>query len=192
MAEIATLRLPDRHPWLRVADSSWVGPLDPGWAGHRGGRWNPPGSFPVLYLNENLATARAQLHRLLGGWPANPEDLREDAPFVLIVAGLPDRQAVADALTDAGLQGLGLPASYPLDARGTPIGHQRCQPIGCAVHRAGLRGVWCRSAHTSHGSGRELAWFPAGPRSRARSLTGPVPFATWWFAESVPHLTSAH
>jgi hypothetical protein len=185
---IAVLRIPDRHTWLRVADTTWSRPLDPSWAARFGGRWSAPGSFPVLYLNEDLATARAQIHALLGAWPANPEDLRDDAPYVLVLAGLPRRQDVADALSDEGLDALGLPPSYPLDPRGDPVPHEPCQMVGTDVHTARLRGVWCRSAATADGGGRELAWFPSGPAARARSLGHPVPFARWWSAQSVDAL----
>jgi hypothetical protein len=185
---IAVLRIPDRYTWLRVADATWSHPLDPSWAARFGGRWNAPGSFPVLYVNEDLYTARAQIHALLRAWPANPEDLRDDAPYVLVLAGLPRRQDVADALSDEGLETLGLRSSYPLDPRGDPVPHEPCQMIGTTVHSARLRGVWCRSAATGDASGRELAWFPSGPGARARSLGDPVPFARWWSAESVAAL----
>lgn len=185
---ISVLRIPDGHTWLRVADATWSDPLDPSWAARFGGRWNLSGSFPVLYLNEDLSTARAQIHALFRAWPVNPEDLRDDAPYVLVLAGLPRRQDVADALSNDGLEGLGLPHSYPLDSRGDPVPHEPCQRIGATVHAASLRGVWCRSAATGDGSGRELAWFPSGPRARARSLSEPVPFARWWSAESVAAL----
>ncbi|HEY6625260.1 MAG TPA: RES domain-containing protein [Acidimicrobiales bacterium] len=182
---IAVLRLPDDHTWLRVADTGWSDPLDPAWASPLGGRRNPPASFPVLYLNEDLTTARAQLHTLLRSWPANPEDLRGDAPYVLILVGLPRRQPVADALSDDGLSSLGLPTSYPFDAHGATVPHRICQRVATSVHDAGLRGVWCRSAATTDGTGRELAWFPSSSRSRARAVGRPLPFAQWWTAESV-------
>jgi hypothetical protein len=185
---IAVLRLPDDHTWLRVVDTSWSDPVDPSWASQLGGRWNPPGSFPVVYFNEDLPTARAELRELFQSWPANPEDLREDAPYMLVRARLPRRQNVADALSDDGLASLGLPASYPLDTNGTTIPHRSCQRVGTTVHDAGLRGVWCRSAKTASGGGRELAWFPSSPRSHARPVGHPVPFATWWSAESTSEL----
>jgi hypothetical protein len=139
-------------------------------------------------VNEDLYTARAQIRALLSAWPANPEDLRDDAPYVLVLAGLPRRQDVADALSDEGLASLGLPPTYPFDARGDPVRHRRCQLVGATIHAARLRGVWCRSAATADGSGRELAWFPSRPGSRARSLGEPVPFARWWSAASVASL----
>jgi RES domain len=179
--EPVAVPLPARHHWLRVADEAWADPLDPTFAEQHGGRWNPPGSYPTLYLNQDLATAKAQVHRLLAGWPVDPEDL--DPPWVLVTAELPLRQRAADARTDAGLAALGLPPTYPGEADGSEIPHVRCQAIGATVHEAGLHGVWCRSAATPDGSGRELAWFPR-PGARARPVGRPVPFPEWWSTPS--------
>lgn len=163
-------RLPDAHRWLRVADPGWADPLDPTFAQAAGGRWNPPGSFPVLYLNEDLVTARINMEHFLAGKPYRPEDLRDDHAPVLIDAGLPRDQVVADIHTPEGVADVGLPASYPRDQRWGLVQHAVCQRIGQQVRAAGWRGVRCRSARTQYGAGRELAWFPAGPRSRARAL----------------------
>ncbi|MGI9529016.1 MAG: RES domain-containing protein, partial [Acidimicrobiia bacterium] len=113
-----TTALPDGHTWLRVAKASWVDPLDTTHAAHSGGRWNPPRSHATLYLNEDVATARSQLPRMLDGFPATPEDL--DDEFVLVRATLPSGQVVADAVSDEGLEALGLPGSYPHHANGRP------------------------------------------------------------------------
>jgi len=174
--------LPDGRPWFRVADASWDDPLDPSYAQHHGGRWNPPNSFPTLYLNENIDTARAQITHMLKGSPVDPEDL--DAPYVLVTASLPRSQVVADAVTDQGLGGLGLPITYPL-SDGATVSHDECHPIGTAVKLAGLRGVHARSATISDGSGRELAWFPARPSSRAQRIAPDRPFADWWYPDAI-------
>ncbi len=173
-----TERLRDGQAWFRVADVAWKDPLDPTYAAVHGGRWNPPRSFPVLYLNEDVATARAQIRFMLEGSPVDPEDL--DPPFVLVTATLPRSQVVANATTSEGLEELGLPATYPVDETGTHIPRERCQPIGVAVHDTGLRGIHCRSAATFDGSGRELAWFPARPSSKAHQVGDPIPFSEWW------------
>ena len=172
--------LPDGHAWLRVADPDWNDPLDPSYAATYGGRWNPPGSFPTLYLNEDLPTARAQITALLEGSPVQPEDL--DDGFDLVLATLPRSQEVADAVGDEGLEGLGLPDSYPRYRNGRPIRHDVCQPIGEAVRIAGLRGVHARSAVLDDGSGRELAWFPVRETSRATPVRRLV-FRDWWYAD---------
>jgi hypothetical protein len=172
--------LPDGHTWLRIADPSWVDPLDPTFARANGQRWNPPNSFPVLYLNEDVVTARLNLRRYIAGWPYEPEDLRDDTGPCLVSARLPRAQRVADVHTPAGVAAVGLPGSYPLDAAGQLVGHEVCQPIGVQAHASGLRGVRCRSARAPDGAGRELAWFPATSRSRAR-VTGIARFEAWFY-----------
>lgn len=42
----------------RLADPDWDDPLDGSYAKVHGGRWNPPESFPVLYLNADENVAR--------------------------------------------------------------------------------------------------------------------------------------
>ncbi|MDX6297359.1 MAG: hypothetical protein QOI51_1216, partial [Nocardioidaceae bacterium] len=120
--------LPDGHTWLRIADPSWVDPLDPTFARANGQRWNPPHSFPVLYLNEDVVTARLNLRRYIAGWPYEPEDLRDDTGPCLVSARLPRAQRVADVHTPAGVAAVGLPGSYLLDAAGQLVGHEVCQP----------------------------------------------------------------
>ncbi len=165
-----------------MADEKWEDPLDPAFAGRSGGRWNPPGSFPTLYLNEDVGTARAQIHKMLEGSPVRPEDL--DPPYVLVAATLPSRQIVADAVTNQGLDALDLPSSYPMDASGHRVARATCQPIGSVVKAVGLRGVHARSAATPDGTGRELAWFPARSTSKATPIGDPLPFITWWYSQS--------
>ena len=171
--------LPDGASWYRVADASWDDPLDPSFAQRFGGRWTPPGSFPTLYLNGDLTTARAQIDQMLSGYPVDPEDL--DGQYVLVTVALPRSQTVADAISDEGLERLGLPSTYPT-SKGRRVPRSVCQPIGAAVQLADLRGVHARSAATVDGSGRELAWFPARPSSKPRRLTDDRPFADWWYA----------
>lgn len=175
-----TETLPDGHVWLRIAKSGWGDPLDPTYAGERGGRWNPPGSHPTLYLNEERVTARINLRLFIDGWPYEPEDLRDDSGPVLALATLPRRQVVADVHSRSGVAAAGLPASYPLDRRGDVVRHAMCQPIGLTVKGAGLRGVRARSARAPEGAGRELAWFPATRRSRAH-LLDIEPFEAWFW-----------
>lgn len=170
--------LPDGHRWLRVADAAWSDPLDPAYADAAGGRWNSPGDGATLYLNADEATARAQIARMLAGTAVDPEDLRDDAPFVLVAAALPPRQRVADATTDTGLVALGLPRTYPRRARGGEVPWAACRRAARAVRAEGLRGVLARSAATDDGSGRELAWFPARG-ARAEQVGAPLPFVLW-------------
>jgi hypothetical protein len=173
--------LEDGHLWQRIADPDWTDPLDPTFAQRTGGRWNPPDSYPTLYLNEDLTTARTNLASFVARWPYEPEDLRNDTGPVLVAATLPRRQRVADAHTPAGLAAAGLPASYPLEATGELVPHEPCRRIGSQAKDVGLRGVRCRSANTPDETGRELAWFPATPRSRA-TLQSKLSFEDWFWA----------
>ncbi len=171
--------LPEGHEWFRVADASWIDPLDPNFANEVGGRWNTPGDGATLYLCEDVEVARAQIRRLLAPTPVDAEDLAPDAPYVLVTASLPGRQQVADAFSDTGLRALGLPASYPRRRSGGRVPWADCRHAAKRVRAATLRGVLARSAWQVAGAGRELAWFPA-PRAHARRV-GPVqPFSAWY------------
>ena len=177
--ELLRERIPDGHVWWRIADPTWRDPLDPGFTGRHGGRWNPPGSFAVLYLNQGVSTARENLRAFIARWPYGPEDLRDDTGPALVGCLLPRRQVACDAHSGDGLHAAGLPPTYPLYDDGTPVPHEACQAIGLRVHAAGLRGVRARSAGTRHGDGCELAWFPASRRSTARGVES-LAFTKWF------------
>lgn len=166
--------------WWRVADPKWPNPLDPTFAARIGRRWNPPDSFPVLYLNENKDGARKNLRRFAGKWPYEPEDLRESQGPVLIECNLPERQTVCDIHTSAGVEAAGLPVSYPLSSRGTIVPHAACQGIGLRVRDMGLNGIHCRSAADPSGKLRELAWFPPAPSSVAYEISR-LTFSQWYY-----------
>ena len=181
--------LRENHVWWRVADPAWSDPLDASFAGRHGGRWNPPQSFPVLYLNEDGMTARLNLLAFIADWPYEPEDLRDDTGPVLVGCTLPSRQTACDAHTDAGLCAAGLPPTYPLDETGRVVPHARCQPIGVRARAASLRGIRARSARSRDGAGRELAWFPAAIRSKARPVAT-LAFSEWfWSRADLPGTT---
>jgi hypothetical protein len=157
-------------PYLRVADPDWDDPLDGRYAAERGGRWNPPESFPVVYLTSSVAVARAYVFLKLEGQPYGPEDLRRGP--VLVRTRVPDDRYV-NAVTEAGLQAIDLPKTYPLDGRRRLIPWRRCQPIGLQAWEDGLPGVAARSAR---GEGEELAYF-----GRRKLRHGALREFTDWF-----------
>ena len=171
--------LPEGHVWFRIAETGWTDPLDPTYAAVRGGRWNPPNSHPTLYLNEDRITARLNLRMFIHGWPYEPEDLRDETGPVLVEATLPARQRVADAHSRQGVAAVNLPSTYPLDEKEQLVEYAVCQSIGLRAKMAGLRGVRARSAQAPDGGRRELAWFPATRRSRARAQAIQS-FETWY------------
>lgn len=145
--------------FVRVADPDWRRPLDPTFAAVRGGRWNPPDSFPVLYLCATLAVARAVVLGRFAGLPYGVLDLRPDRRPVVIETEVPSHRAV-DVVTDAGCSAASLPPTYPRDSRGRKIGWERTQPIGETAWEQGERSIACRSAAVpTGGDGEELAWF---------------------------------
>ena len=172
--------VPDAHVWWRIADPAWTDPLDPTFAQRHGGRWNPPDSFPTLYLNEDAVTARMNLRAFIAKWPYEPEDLRDDTGPILVGCNLPRWQVVCDAHSPAGLHAAGLPNTYPLETDSSPVPHARCQPVGTKAREAGLRGVRARSARSPDGAGRELAWFPATARSMTRRVRT-LAFMAWYW-----------
>lgn len=164
--------------YLRVADPSWNDPLSPRHAHRHGGRWNPPGAFGVTYLNASHAVARAQVRHQLEPRGIRPEDLDPSEAPVLVRTELPDDRYV-DAVTDGGIESLGLPATYPLDPAGKVVPHGVCQPIGLRAWEAGEPGIACRSAaRTAPAGGEELAHFGRRPL-RAQ---GTEPFVEWYWA----------
>jgi RES domain-containing protein len=159
---VKTIRRDGRY--LRVASPDWHEPLDGGHAAVKGGRWNPPGSFAVVYLNRSERVARLNVDRLYSGLPYGPEDLDPlDAPL-LVATSVPDNSYL-DIITAAGLAAVGLPATYPDDEAGDRIGHGVCQTIGEDAWTAGLNGVACRSAAPGAAAGdEELAFYERGHR----------------------------
>lgn len=157
--------------YLRVADPSWVDPLDPSFSVDRGGRWNPPGSFPVVYLCATVEVARANVLRAFAGLPYGVLDLRPERRPSLVGTTVPARRAV-DVVTDAGCRAAGLPVTYPFDGRARRIAWARTQPIGLAAWEGQERAIACRSAALPRGErGEELAWFARGPGDRLRVTT---------------------
>jgi RES domain-containing protein len=164
--------------YLRVADPTWKDPLDGAHSRERGGRWNPPQTFPVVYLNKTVRAARANVARLFAGMPYGPEDLLPEAAPVLMGTDVPHAKYL-DVITDAGCMKLGLAPTYPLDDTGHPIGHERCQSIGERAWHAGLPGVACHSAApNTTTTDEELAWFQ---RDRRLTASERLPFETWFW-----------
>ena len=150
-------------PYLRVADPDWDDPLDGSFAAQRGGRWNPPESFPVVYLcRRSRSPARTSTAssrdsrtgpRTCGLGPAR-SSCRTTVP----------EDRYLNVVTDAGCRDAGLPETYPLDSRRRIVPGSRCQPIGLRAWEAGLPGVAARSARGAGGGARVLRAAQASAR----------------------------
>jgi hypothetical protein len=146
--------------------------LDGRYAAERGGRWNPPESFPVVYLTSSVTVARAYVFHKLEGQPYGPEDLQTGP--VLVRTRVPEDRYV-NAVTEAGLRDIGLPKTYPLDSRRRLVPWHRCQQVGLRAWEGGLPGVAARSARAD---GEELAYF-----GRRKLRRGAVRAFEDWFWE---------
>jgi hypothetical protein len=169
-----------RHgPYVRVADPGWRRPLDPSFAAARGGRWDPPGSFPVVYLCRTRTVARQLVLNRFEGLPYGLLDVRPDRRPVLIETDVAEHRAV-DVVSDAGCRAASLPATYPLDENGRTIGWDRTRPIGTAAWEQGERSIACRTAALgSAGDGEELAWFVRTQTDRL-AVSGRRAFDGWF------------
>lgn len=170
--------------YLSVADPSWANPLDGSLSAGAGGRWNPPGSFPVVYLFSHVDVARSFVIAKHQGFPYSVTDLRPDRQPDLVQTSVRDESFV-DVLTDSGCAAAGLPKTYPRDHAKRAIGWDRCRPAGEAAWNQGESGVACRSATARRtDSGEELAWFQ---RRRRLKKGGVQPFEDWFPSAALGH-----
>lgn len=176
------LRILRGGTYHRVAEVAWENPLDGTPGIERGGRWNLPGAFPVVYLNKTIELARLYVAYKLRGHPYGPEDIDPETGDVLATADLPSQDYV-DVITDDGCRSVGLPITYPLDTSGDLIGHESCQPIGWEAWQQREAGIACRSATLGAGSrDEELAWFQRGRALKPERI---LSFSEWFFSDVV-------
>ena len=165
---------------FRVCDPSWTDPLDTSFARRQGGRWNPAGSFGVLYLCATIAVAAGNARRAYEGEIATLFDLLpEQRPDLQIVNVR--RLRFVDAATDDGLRSLRLPLTYPLG-----VSWVQCRAIGTRAYGREEYGIACRSADAAgHANitleGEELVVFDRAVRYVTRLER--VPFAKWYPVE---------
>jgi hypothetical protein len=163
--------------YLRVADPAWPDPLDGSWAAATGGRWNPPDSFPVVYLFSHVDVARSFTIAKHHGLPYSVTDLLPARQPDLVYARVAEASFV-DVITDAGCSAAGLPKTYPRDHARRQVGWNRCRPAGEAARNQGESGIACRSATARRGdTGEELAWFQRRRRLRSHTVQS---FLDWF------------
>lgn len=138
-------------PVYRYINHRYNEPMDGRPSMRRGGRWNAPGSFPVVYTSCSIDVAVANLWRRYEGEVAQPWDESEEEQADLYEIQI-DQDGLVDIASPAGIAGVGLPSTYPSNVPRTTT-----QPIGRRLHREGRPGVWCRSAALP--SGQEVALF---------------------------------
>ena len=128
-----------------MADPAWRRPLDPGFAAQRGGRWNPPGSFPVIYLCATRDVARANVLRRFVGLPYGLIDVFPERRPVLIETDVPtDGRSTWCRTRDAGRRVC--PSRTRSTGAGGSWGWGRTQPIGAIAWDQGEVSIAARSA----------------------------------------------
>ena len=143
-------------PLYRCVPRIATDPLSGEFARRKGGRWNAPGRFGMLYTFLDPSMARRWLdvyyaHAGLTLADVQPEEL----PDLVILACV--SATVVDLLTDGGLEAVGLPPTYPLGHE-TEAAYVVTQPIGARLHAARYPGLITRSAAAAAWSGPRDRW----------------------------------
>jgi len=112
-----------------------------------GGRWNPPGSFPTLYLALDRPTMLAELKRTARRFGIPPEGLLPRAVYRCDIA----LHSCLDLREESSLKS----ASLSLNAIRSD-NRRRCQEVAMAAHYLGLEGLLAPSAT---GAGFTIAIF---------------------------------
>ncbi len=145
-----------------------------------GGRWNPPGTFPVFYTFLSQSLARTWIRAQWTKAGTLMEDLQPQAlPDLLIlncnVTGL------VDLTQPMGLRDVGLPDTYPVGFE-SDASWVTTQRIGVTLHAAGSPGILTRSATATSWTGpmenwAEIAFFPE--RTTLPTFTERIPAERW-------------
>ena len=134
-------------------------------ASNRGGRWNPPDSFPTLYTALSLQTTAAEFLRLATRLNLSP-DLLLPRKICHLTASL---TSIADLTSAKALETVGLrPADVVSDQ------WSKCRQVGEAVCKFGLEGLLAPSAS---GTGEVLVVFPLN--LSVTSEVTPIRTTTW-------------
>jgi RES domain-containing protein len=131
----------------------------------QGGRWNPPDSFPTLYLAANQASAAAEFYRRSEREGRSPEELLPRRLFRYRVR----LTQVVDLTTLDGL------ASVSLSVEDLTMDDPtRCQAIGDAAHYVGFEAIRAPSA-TEVGEVLAVFWDRLQPDSVVENISA----VTW-------------
>jgi RES domain-containing protein len=96
----------------RYVNHKHTNPMDGTHSMRRGGRWNAPGSFPVVYTSCSTEVAVANIWRRYEGEVGEPWDESEEEQADLYEIHV-DQEGLADIVSPAGIAGVGLPTTYP-------------------------------------------------------------------------------
>ncbi len=160
--------------YYRACDPANASPMDTTFSKQRGGRWNPPGRFGLLYLNATIRVAAANARKHFENEMHTLFDLRP--PYRPVLYEITVRSSdFVDCLTESGLYQVGLSPDYPRNTT-----WMRTREVGRRAHNSGEHGIASRSAaELDRDLGEELAIFD----DRITQLTKVgkrSPFARWY------------
>jgi len=114
-----------------------------------GGRWNAPGSFPVIYSSTNPGTAIDEAYQLAANFDLSPDHIKPR-----VTCGIHwELASVIDLTGEALPSWLGLTAWLKEDFEkindaGT---ESLCQAFGRAARNSGISGMFCPSVRVPNG-----------------------------------------
>lgn len=156
-------------------------PLSSQFAFDFGGRWNSPGSYPVLYTSSSVTGARNYVN-----WQADHAGLPLDAwapenqPDLLIISVT---ASFADLATDYGLVNRGLPPTYPVGYLGSDS-WTITQTIAATLYMANWPGLVTRSATAPSWTGPITEWAEVAvfsDRAGPPTLVDRVAYKDWYW-----------
>lgn len=183
--------------YVRVVGQTWRDPLDASHSKARGGRWNAPNSFGVIYLSRTLRLARLYVIHKLVGLPYGVEDLDPAAQDDLVELNV-ETMFVIDLVSASGLTTVHLPVPYPEQRTGrrspgsvasrsatrptnltrtvSPADRQR--PVPQRMRRSSRCSTAARTGCTSQRDARSIpgsSCRPSARRLRSARAPGPGP-----------------
>ena len=102
-----------------------------------GGRWNPPNSFPVLYIALSMESVAAEFRRMAARQGRSSEDFLPRDVCTLQI----ELQRVLDLRAPEALRAVGLDLAVIRGGDMVP-----CQRVGDAAHKLGFEGILAPSA----------------------------------------------
>jgi hypothetical protein len=140
---------------FRTIPHSSQTPLSADFAFNSGGRWNFPGSYPVLHTSASVTGARAFVDWQSDYFGLPWDDVAPERQPDLLVLSID--ASFADVASDTGLTSYGLPVTYPIGYLGSEA-WTITRPIGASIYAAGWPGLVTRSATMSSWSGPMSEW----------------------------------
>jgi RES domain-containing protein len=162
----------------RCIPSSSSTPLATEYSVTYGGRWNSPGSYPVMYTFLSPQLARQWVSTNLS--PYTVDEVQPERLPDLLVLEL-ELDNMADLASTTGLEEVGLPSTYPIGYT-TTSAWTVTQTVGATIHDAGHTSILTRSATATQWTGQVETWAEIAiftDQAPKPALTERIPYGDW-------------